>query len=302
MLKTLHGHRVNFATLAIIGGLSWGGYLLHLRSEDQASWPWLLSIGISLSFFATLFNYWRYLKISEAPISTIAAAAQGYVELQGTASTAKLLKTPFQGIPCAWYRAWAYANSYDEETGRRNTRLLEYVESDQLFQLTDETGSCTVNPKGAEIIYAEQRTQLKNDHRYVEEFLPLAQPLYLLGYLDTRHHFPIAETINRDIGTLLASWKTNPLKMLLRFDHDRNGKIDMLEWEQARKKARREVELHHQMRVNHHESFTLSKPPPGKLYLISALSPQNLRSNYQCWSLVHLGLLILLLMAFVRLT
>ena len=302
MLQTLHGHRVNFATLAIVGGLSLGGYLLHLRSEDQASWPWLLFMGISLSFFATLFNYWRYLKISEAPISTIAAAAQGYVELQGTASTAKLLKTPFQGIPCAWYRAWAYANSYDKETRRWNTLLLEYIESDQLFQLTDGSGTCTVNPKGAEIAYAERRTQLKNDHRFVEEFLPITRPLYILGYLDTRHHFGLEEAINRDIGTLLASWKTNPLKMLLRFDRDRSGKIDMLEWEQARIEARREVELHHQMRVNHHERFTLTKPPAGKLYLISALSPQTLRNRYQCWSLTHLGLLILLLMAFVRLT
>ena len=302
MLQTLHGHRVNFATLAIVGGLSWGGYLLHLRSEDQASWSWLLSIGISFSFFATLFNYWRYLKISEAPISTIAAAAQGYVELQGIASTAKVLKTPFQGIPCAWYRAWAYANSYDEETGRRNTRLLEYTESDQCFQLTDKTGTCTVNPQGAEVIYAEKRTQLKNDHRYVEEFLPLAQPLYLLGYLDTRHVYGIEEIVKRDIGTLLASWKTNPMKMLLRFDRNRDGKIDMLEWEQARIEARREVELHHQMRVDHHQTFTLTKPPAGKLYLISALSPQNLRNRYQCWSLMHLGIMILLLIAFVRLT
>jgi hypothetical protein len=99
MLQTLHGHRVNFVTLAIVGGLSLSGYLLHLRSQDQASWPWLLSIGISLSFFATLFNYWRYLKVSEAPISTIAAAAQGYVELQGTASTAKFFRAfPVHGI------------------------------------------------------------------------------------------------------------------------------------------------------------------------------------------------------------
>lgn len=92
------------------------------------------------------------------------------------------------------------------------------------------------------------------------------------------------------------------MKMLLRYDYDRDGKIDMLEWEQARVEARREVELHHQMQVNHHETFTLGKSPAGKLFLISALSPQHLRSRYQCWSLAHLGLLILLLIAFVRLT
>jgi hypothetical protein len=301
MFRSLQGHRVNFITLAIIGGLGWGGYLMYLRSQPQA-WDVLLFISIGLGFFATLFNYWRLLMISEAPISTIAAAAQGYIELHGTGSTTKPLLTPFQSIPCVWYRAWVYANRYDEESGKRDTHLLEYVESDQLFQLSDHTGMCTINPKGAEIIYAEQRTQLKNDHRYVEEYLPAAKPLYLLGYLDTRHNLDMEEHIKQHMGKLLATWKTNPVKMLLRFDRDRNGKIDMLEWELARTEARREAEIHYQMRVSPQETFTLSKPQGGKLFLISALSPQSLRNRYQCWSLIHLGLLILLLTAYVKVT
>ena len=85
----------------------------HLGKSDSQAWSWLLSIALVFSFFAALFNYWRLLKITEAPTSTIASAAQGYIELQGVASTLKAFKTPYHGIPCVWYRGWVYANRLD---------------------------------------------------------------------------------------------------------------------------------------------------------------------------------------------
>jgi hypothetical protein len=301
MLQKLHGHWVNFITLAIVGGLSLGGYLLQLRTASFETWPVLLATGIGFTIFATLFNYQRLLVLSEAPISTIAAAAQGYIELHGTASTTPILKTPYHGIPCVWYRAWVYANRYDEESGKRDTRLLEYNESNQVFELKDRTGVCMVNPKGAEVISTEQRTRLKNDHRYVEQYLPVGKPLYVLGYLDTRERHAPQAIINRDIGKLLHAWKADSVKLLQRFDANRDGKIDLLEWEKARSQARQQVELHHQMHANTGEAFTLSKSSDGKLFLISILSPQNLRSKHLCWSLIHLGILIVLLTAYVKL-
>lgn len=300
MFRILRGHMVNFVTLAVVGGLFCAAFLRHLSPNDHQTWALILSIAIALSFLAALFNYWRLLKITEAPISTIAAAAQGYIELHGAATTVKPFKTPFQGIPCVWYRAWAYADRYDQENKTMETRLLEYIESDQVFQLHDSSGACMVNPKGAEIIYMEKRTQRKNDHRYVEEYLPVGSSLYVLGHLDTRHHYNTTEAVNRDIGHLLGTWKASPAKLLLRFDANRNGEIDMLEWERARAEARREVEMHHQMRANT-ETYTLAKPSNGQLFLISALSPHALRNQYQCWSVLHLLLLTLLLLVYVKL-
>ncbi len=300
MFQRLHAQSVNIATLVIVAGSLFWAYAAHIKPTDSHTWVWLLPISIGLSLFATLFNYGRLLKITEAPTSTIAAAAQGYIELYGIASTPQPFKTPFQGIPCVWYRAWVYANRTDED-GKRETRLLEYTESEQTFQLTDDSGSCQVNPKGAEIIYMEKRTSYKNDHRYVEEYLPVNQPLYLLGYLDTRHNFGLEETIKRDTGTLLSAWKANRVKMLMRFDLNRDGIVDIQEWEQARAEARREVESQHLMKANH-VTFTLAKPAECKLFLISALSPQILRNRYQYWSLAYLVLLIVLLMAYATLT
>jgi hypothetical protein len=301
MLQKLHGHWVNFSTLAIVGGLSWGGYLMQLRGTEMEAWQYLLGISIATSAFAALFNYQRLLVITEAPISTIAAAAQGYIELHGTASTQPLIKTPYHSIPCVWYRAWVYANRYDEETGKKDTRLLEYQESDQVFELKDGSGTCKVNPKGAEIISTEQRTRYKNDHRYVEEYLPTGKPLYVLGYLDTRKPQMAGDATRREISALLGSWKANPEKLLQRFDVNRDGKIDLQEWELARTQARQQVELQQQMRIDPLETFTLVKPPAGKLFLISVLSPQRLLSKHQCWSLVHFGVMMLLLIAYVKL-
>lgn len=50
----------------------------------------------------------------------------------------------------------------------------------------------------------------------------------------------------------------------------------------------------------HNEMYTLAKPVKGQLFLISALSPQALRSRYEYWSWVHLGTLVLLLLAYVK--
>lgn len=158
-----------------------------------------------------------------------------------------------------------------------------------------------MNPKGAKVLSAEQRTRLKNDHRYVEEYLPIGKPLYVLGYLDTRDRHPANATLHRQMGSFLTTWKADSSKLLQRFDANSDGKIDLLEWEKARHQARQQVELQHQMHGHMTDTFTLAKHAAGKLFLISVLSPQNLRHQYLAWSLLYLGFVIVLLAAYVRL-
>ncbi len=301
MFQRLNGENVNFTALFLVAGFSFIAYKMRLQAIDSAPWQWLLAAAIGLSLFVALFNYWRLLKITEAPTSTIASAAQGYIELHGTASTPKPLKTPYHSIPCVWYRASVYANRTDPETNKPDNRLLNYSESNTQFQLQDESGACLVNPKGAEVIFVEKHTFYKNDHRYVEEYLPADKPLYLLGYLDTLHLYNTADALNKDTGDLLVAWKKNPVKLHWRFDQNRNGQIDMDEWETARAEARREVEARHQMHANT-EMYTLAKPINGQLFLISALSPQALRKQYRNWNLAHLAVFALLLICYVKLT
>lgn len=301
MFKNSNTYLVNLLGVAVPLGMLYAAYLLHLNLAQKSTWIFLLGMAFFASVLAAFFNYLRLLKITEAPISTIAAAAQGYIELHGVSSTQPPLKTPYHGIPCVWYRAWAYANRTNSSFSKKpiDSRLLEYVESDHLFQLKDETGACMVDPKGAEIIFAEQRTFFKNEHRYVEEYLPAGRSIYVLGQLDTRHDHFDKNVINQDIRASLADLKRSPQKLLNRYDYNRNGQIDMDEWEAARQEVSQRIHENHAMKA-HTGSFTLAKPAGEHLFLISAKSPQELVASYRHWAIVHLLMLILSLLALIK--
>lgn len=303
MFRKLNGASVNFVTLALVGGLLLAAYKLHLSREDSQIWFLLLSTALAFSIFAAIFNYWRLLKITEAPISTIASAAQGYIELHGVATTIKPFNTPYHGIPCVWYRASVYANRLENPYSEKvvDNRLLEYSESDTLFQLKDETGTCMVNPKGAEIIFFEKRTFVKNEHRYVEEYLPAGKKLYVLGQLDTRHDQVDNDVINKAVSNILTDLKARPQQMLNRYDHNRNGQIDMDEWELARQDAIKQANAKYAMSA-HTGSFTLVQPSENHLFLISAQAPHELSASYRSWAIVHFVMFAILLLAFIKLT
>ena len=299
MFQTLKANRVNLVALGVIGGLALAAYTQKIGPSNRETWQLLWATSIFSSAFAAIFNYWRLMKITEAPISTIAAAAQGYVELHGTATTKNALKTPFQSIPCVWYRSWVYANVEDQKglPDIRGNRLLSYVESDQTFTLNDGTASCTIDPKHAEVIHFEARTWRKNAHRYVEQYLPAAKKLYVLGQLNTLRHLTDKAALNMEVRITLADWKTRPEQLRHRYDHNLDGKIDAAEWEFARQDAIYQATANQMMAAQTGE-FTLSKPANNQLFLISAKSPHQLRNSYQYWSLVHLILFLLLLVVF----
>lgn len=291
VFNRLSSHFVNLLACGLYLGLSLAAWVKHIGWAERDIWHLLIYIALSTAFFACAFNYWRYLKINEAPISTIAGAAQGYIELNGVASTALPMRSPLHGIPCVWFRAWTYAADSDNMY-----RLLSFVQSDNAILLNDGTGKCTINPKNAEVIYFEKRTSNDNNHRYVEELLLADKPLYILGNLDTRHHINDPKIIHTETGRLLSEWRKNTPKLLFRFDQNRNGKIDEAEWETARAEARKEVEARHQNQA-HLGDFVISAPNNGQMYILSGLSPDLLRASYRCWILTHLAILLGLIFA-----
>ena len=290
MFKRWTSHYVNLYTCGAYLGLLIAGLffnaILTPAIVQQTMW-----LTVFLSLFAFAFNLWRYLAIAKAPVSSIASAAQGYVELSGIATMAPPISTPRHGEPCVWFRSWTFARDH-----KNLWRLIDYSQSKQVFQLEDDSGVCTVNPQGAEVVHLLKRTSYQHNHRYVEEYLPINQPLYLIGHLDTRHHFTCEKTIKKHMGHLISDWKANPTKMLFRFDLDRNGEIDQEEWEKARAEARSEVTLE-MMNQAHTGDFEIAAPTNGQLYLLSGMSPDFLRNSYRCWVITHLAVLIGLLIA-----
>ena len=111
----------------------------------------------------------------------------------------------------------------------------------------------------------------------------------MLGEFATRIDVPTPMQAREDVGALMADWKKDPAQLHRRFDLDRSGTIDAREWELARRLAASTVEKQHRELRNAAEEHTLRAPADGRLFIISALSPQKLRRRYLLWSLFHLG-------------
>lgn len=277
---------LNAATLAIHSGLLLAALLAIQNPDRHALWFAFALASMAASFTAWLYNLRRLLAISEYPTSTIAAAAQGYVELVGSARWRLPLTSPLSGKKCVWFRYWIYAR---DDNGV--WRLEKYQSSEQAFEIEDATGRCHVEPARAEIIAAERHRKRRHDHCYIEELIPVGQSTYVLGQLRTITEQNAANQIRQEVGQLLAKWKKAPQQFLRQFDLDGNGEVDMHEWEQARAHARQEV-LQQKGVLNGNEVHLIHAPKDGRLFLISGVSPHELRSRYKFWSLLHLMLFL----------
>jgi hypothetical protein len=242
----------------------------------------------ALGFCGWIANYRRHLRVADTPTSKIVAAAQGYVELSGTARllAGTPVVTPLTGLPCCWYRYYVEVRSGDE------WRHDESSVSDDCFALDDGTGQCVIDPAGAEVLSTHKKQWTEDDHRYTEWTLLPDDTLYALGEFGTRRGNDQAPDETAALGVLLAEWKKDRPTLLKRFDLDRNGDIDMTEWALARAAARRQVE-HEMARERALPGVNiLSKPRDGNLFILSNRNPAAIDSRYRRWSLFHLAVLL----------
>src|SRR5512140_1585145 len=127
-------------------------------------WRTCLSLIAAISLTAWIGVYRRLRRVEDTPTSNIASAAQGYVELSGRchAPPGAPMLAPYSQLDCVWCR---YA--MDEYKGRSWTRI-EQGETDGSFLLADSSGSCVVDPAGAEIITNNKQTWTQDNYRYTE--------------------------------------------------------------------------------------------------------------------------------------
>ncbi len=272
-------------------GLTSASYLglLGVGAHFERRGGWLLAFSLisAIGLIAWGATYRRARAIADIATSRIASAAQGYVEVVGRGSVARdeLILCPVSGTPCLWYRY----RIYEKSGGEREWRLVDSGESHATFAIADSSGMCRVDPEHAEVVPAETRTTYPADTKQVEEFLFGGSPIYVLGEFATRVDVPTAQNVREDVGVLLADWKKDPARLHARFDLDRDGKIDAREWELARRLAASTVARQHRETYDAAEEHLLRAPANGRLYIISALPPQQLRRRFLLWSLFHLG-------------
>jgi hypothetical protein len=265
---------------------------IAFQAENPEVWPYALLAMAVVSFFAWMGNYRRYRLIHDLPTSRIVSAAQGYVELAGHGALldGEMISSPLSHTHCCWY-------SYEIEEKQSNNKWqsVDSGKSVKHFLLVDDTGHCVISPDGAEVLTNEHRSWEEGDRRYNEWLLLPRGVLYAIGeFATSTAHVISAREERDDTSALLAQWKQDQKRLLELFDLDRDGQIDMQEWELARLQAQREVRKQHTSLQSRSTEGThiLRKPKDGRLFLLANEMPDNLGARYRIWSWVHLVIFI----------
>lgn len=157
----------------------------------------------------TLIREWqKKSNIEEVPTSRIESAAQGYVEIYGTAiSTDRKLTSRLRKVPCV------YSNySIDRRPNRGALRRWQNVEKGSFpdqFTISDKTGVCRVHLEDVPDLLCQEKTWYGftanpqaggpisrffagffGDYRFQETVISPGEPVHVLGWFQTegRHH------------------------------------------------------------------------------------------------------------------
>ncbi len=268
-----------------------GGYLLLLvlgaKTEHPLGWAFSLATIAVIGFFAWMSAFRRSRAIADTPTSRIDSAAQGYIEILGRASNAPefLVSAKMGSLPCVWFRCITYRRTADNKW-----QEIDRQTSDSVFEISDETGRCMVDPDHAEVLTTHHRTWHEGRYKHVEEQLFPGDSIYVLGEFSTVGGANGIFDLKADINALLVQWKQDRPILLKRFDLDGNGEIDLQEWQLARNAAKREVEKQHRELRLQTGVHIMRHPKSDQLYLLSNLSPHQLHRRYVLWSWFHLAM------------
>lgn len=257
-------------------------------------WIWIIVAALAaVTGLHAAFRHLRLARILEdVPTARIRSAPQGYVELQGIgrALDGPPIVAPLTRTSCTW---WSYRVE-ERASGRKNRwRTVAQETSEELFALDDDTGRCIVDPDGAEVYpmvtrrwygatatpspHARRRARRfgRGRFRYTEKRMHAGDPLYGIGEFRTPRA-PDHGTFDTDVAALLRSWKRDRARLAARFDANRDGHIDLVEWEAARHAARAEVRRQRRELDAAPRLSVLGAPRDGRPFLLGALPQPDL--------------------------
>jgi hypothetical protein len=94
--------------------------------------------------------------------------------------------------------------------------------------------------------------------------------------------------LHKELGELLSDWKKDMPALLARFDLNKDGLLDMDEWNLARQAARRDVEKMMREAQATPDFSIISRPPDNQFFLISNFPRERLYRRYLLWAWAHL--------------
>ena len=258
----------------------------------------------------------RVRRIEDVPTARVRSAPQGYVELIGTAQSldGEPIIAPLSKTSCCWY-------SYRvERHSGKNWRSVQAGTSDGIFLLRDATGDCVIDPEGAEVT-SRHTTSWSDDgsgwgghavharlpslgrkadmvvdiggkvlealgggigeYRYTESVILDGDPLYAIGQFHTLGAGDQTSSLKDLTGSILREWKQRPETLRERFDNNRDGVVDVDEWQRARDVAEREAAKEHAKGMRREQLHTLKRPADGRHFLLSNLEEFGLLRRYR---------------------
>ncbi|TDU23235.1 E3 ubiquitin ligase [Panacagrimonas perspica] len=282
------------------------GFLTALAQAETGEFWTTVTLSSLLGIVALGFGFVQLRRarlLEDLPTSRIRSAAQGYVEFHGHARLlpGPEIRSPLSNELCCW---WEYVvqQRRDEQRGGHSSKewvTIERATSDELFVIDDGTGQCVVDPVGATVIPSVKRSWRGvsarpmayrkdsswfgfGDFRYTERLVRFGDWLYTLGLFQTQTASRDDDEV-RDVGQRLAEWKRDPVRLLHRFDSNRDGKIDLAEWEIARRAAIDEVRSEHIERSIQPDLHVLREPRDGRPYILSTKTEHQLTRGMR-WS------------------
>lgn len=244
--------------------------------------------------------------MEDMPTARIRSASQGYVELIGQALAPDApLFAPISRTPCCWYR---YKIERRDNGDGDKWKTEEQGVSTSQFWLDDTTGRCIIDPEGAEVSARTRSTwtgataQLipgtrgevlmagDSDHRYTEHLILPGQTLYALGWFASLS--PLQASKHEEVRERIAAWKADPQQRRA-FDANRDGELDMAEFEQLRQQAAAAVEAERRERAAQPQTHVLSKPKDRRLFLLTTEPHEDLARalRLQAWGWLAAGVL-----------
>ncbi len=262
----------------------------------------LALVAACLACFVFMYRGWaRARSLSNTARARVRSAPHGYIELYGRTSfppqTADQAKSaPLTGRACVWWRYHVYRRA------GKGWVTIDHGASDHSFLLQDDTGSCVVDPRGAEVTpsarqvwygseswpsspYSTGLGALGSNYKYIEQRIHEADDVCALGELGATGGLADGG-VDSEIAALLHDWKSDPAALLKRFDRDGDGQLDAQEWEQARAAARAQVL---EGRAQTPLVKQMARPRDGRPYLLAARTPERLARRYRLQAAACLG-------------